>query len=279
MSIKYWYFLLPTLIISSNIFIDVAYATENNTTKIRWSYEGKTGPDYWGELSPNFTTCATGQLQSPINIPNKTTPVANSLLLHYEPTPMNIEKDGNTELYIGHTKTIINDGHTIQLNFPKSKHLESATYNGVLYHLVQFHLHTPSENQIQQHSFPLEIHFVHQNDQGQLLVLGVFVTPGAANSTLQEIIDHLPEKTGKNIAVPHTKINPINLIPSKNDYYSFEGSLTTPPCSEKVRWVVLSEPITASPEQITALKKAIGFNNARPIQPLHDRPILHSVEQ
>jgi carbonic anhydrase len=170
---------------------------------------------------------------------------------------------------------MINDGHSIQVNFPAKDIKETLTLAGKPYRLVQFHLHSPSENQWHGRSFPMEIHFVHQSSDGQLVVMGVFVNAGKQNTTFQQLMDHLPQSQGTSFLISGVSVNPANLLPTQRDYYEFDGSLTTPPCTEGVHWIVMAEPITASPAQINSLRNAAGGANARPVQPLHHRTISY----
>lgn len=255
--------------------INVHAETNDSSIKVQWGYKGNIAPARWGQLSPQFATCATGKEQSPINITRKIIKTAGVLGIHYQPAPMLIVDDGSTELMLGDTQTIVDDGHGIQLNFPNIK--EEVTWNDHAYHLVQLHIHTPSENAWHGQQFPLEIHFVHQGADGKVLVIGVLAKAGAANLALQKMIEHLPQEKGKVFPVQGEYINPYDLIPSKHNYFSFRGSLTTPPCTEGLQWVVMAEPLTASPAQIVALRKAANGANARPLQPLNGRQIFYST--
>ena len=199
-------------------------------------------------------------------------------MVKYQAAPMIIMENGITDLMVGGMQTLINDGHSVQLNFPASQSDEFIVLGDKSYHLVQFHFHSPSENMLHKESFPLEIHFVHQSDDGELAVIGVFVEDGQAgpNPVLQEIVDHLPNDQGQEHTIQGERINPAHLLPTKRDYYSFNGSLTTPPCSQNVQWIVMAHPITASSAQIVRLRREMGGANARPVQPLNGRVISYS---
>jgi carbonic anhydrase len=186
-------------------------------------------------------------------------------------------ENGLTELNIGGNQAIINDGHTIQANFHAKPVLESIRYAGNTYQLLQLHFHSPSENELNGESAPLEIHFVHQGPDGKVVVVGVLVKGGSFNPTLQSIIDHLPQPDGKEYIVDNEMINPQDLFPLDHDYYSFIGSLTTPPCLQGLEWIVMAGTITASPGQIAIIRKAIGGSNARAVQPLNHRVIAYSM--
>lgn len=269
------------LILMTAVFFSTALlaATNDSGIKTQWGYRGHTGPEFWGRLSPHFLLCGEGTSQSPINISKNDIQTANTLSLHYEPAPLVIMDDGNTELTIGTTQTIFNDGHTIQINFSgkQQRHANDfINFRGDTYQLVQFHFHSPSENQLNGDSAPLEMHFVHQGKKGKVLVIGVLIKGGGANPDLQDIIDHLPVADGKAHAIPGQTVSPSHLFPLDNDYYSFQGSLTTPPCTEGLQWVVMASTITASPAQIATIRKALGGTNARAVQPLNNRVIAYS---
>lgn len=238
-----------------------------------WSYTGKTGPDYWSKLDSSYRTCAIGKLQSPIDVKHTKPQRQNLLQLEYHPAPLQIIDDGLTTLNIEGRKTIVNTGHTLQLNFPENGPIETLSLAGSKYHLIQFHFHMPSENLINGTKYPLEIHFVHQNKHGEVVVAAVFVKEGQTNSTLEKILNNLPEKEKVLKIAKDVDIEPTDLTPKNHAYYGFDGSLTTPPCSEYVDWILMKDPIEASSMQIEQLRKAIGAENARPVQPLNNRVI------
>jgi carbonic anhydrase len=265
------------LVILGACFSSVAFATTDDSgAKIAWGYKGNIGPEFWGRLNSHFAICGSGKSQSPIDISKNDIEVSNTLTLHYQAAPMVLMDNGITDLTLGSKQTIFNDGHTIQVNFHDPKIRELIMYQGEQYHLIQFHFHSPSENQLNGDSAPLEIHFVHQGKNGKVVVIGVLVKGGAPNAALKTILDHIPEADGKEHVVQGEMINPVNLFPVDNDYYSFLGSLTTPPCSEGLQWIVMSSTVTASPAQIATLRKAIGGSNARSVQPLNNRIIAYS---
>ncbi|WP_394953879.1 carbonic anhydrase [uncultured Helicobacter sp.] len=213
-----------------------------------WGYNEHNGPSKWGEQYPE----CNGKEQSPINILTKNATSANNTL---------------SLAYKMDSKNIINNGHSVQVNFTQKG---GITYQGKEYKLVQLHFHTPSENTIDNVVYPLEMHLVHNDADGGLLVIGVLFEEGKAHSELQKIIANAPKKSGASGKL--TRINPENLLPKSRAYYAFDGSLTTPPCSQKVQWVVLGEPISASKKQIDALHK-IMHDNSRDVQPLNGREI------
>jgi carbonic anhydrase len=260
-----------------SLFSITTFAANDAATRIKWGYEGKNGPSHWGQLDPSFALCEKGKLQSPINIQKKVTDEEDSLLINYQPTAMLIMDNGPTYLMIGDTPLIINEGHSIQLNFPKNRAKENITFNGKTFRLVQLHLHTPSETKLRGKSFPLEIHFVHQGEHGTLAVIAVFVKTGDENMMLNKMINNLPATPGKPELLQGERIDPSNLLPDIKHYFSFTGSLTSPPCSEGVKWIVMEEYITASEDQINSLKEALHGHNARPVQSLNQREIQYSI--
>lgn len=254
-----------------------AYAQEDAAIKTKWGYKGNIGPSRWSELSPKFILCSEGKAQSPINITKKVKPSKQSLQINYAPAPLAIEKNAITSLNINNVQTLINDGHGVQVNFPQDI-TENIVFNKLRYQLIQFHIHTPSETTIQGQAYPLEIHFVHQGANGKVAVLAVLASGGAENSEIQTMLAHLPTDQGKEHVIAGQSINPAGLLPMNKNYYSFDGSLTTPPCSEGVAWLVLEKPITVTPAQIARLRQAVGGNNARGTQSLNGRTILYSTQ-
>lgn len=263
-------------LLTSLILGGFAYAADINDSgiKTQWGYVGNTGPERWGQLNPNFAVCDTGTRQSPINIPKKTIAAPASLKINYNPAQLYLLNDGPTSLMIGNVQTIYNDGHSVQVNFSNITK-ETISFDNTEYHLVQFHFHSPSENLLRSISQPLEIHLVHQSQDGKVAVLGIFVKAGEMNVELKKIIDHMPQDRNAIHEIQGEKIDPNGLLPAKTNYYSFAGSLTAPPCTEGLQWIVLAEPITASPAQILQIRNVID-NNARPTQRLQGRTINYS---
>jgi carbonic anhydrase len=255
----------------------MAAAVDEIPVKVKWNYTGQTGPAYWGKLNPEFSICANGKTQSPIDVPDLSQQAVfnqNKLTINYQSAPMVIVEDGTTNLMLNGQQTLVNTGHGVQLNFPSTQLKESITYNQTTYKLIQFHLHVPAENTLHGQTFPMEIHFVHQSDDGKIAVIGVLVQRGKANPALQRIVEHLPTVKKQEQTIQGEGINPAELLPQQRAYYSFAGSLTTPPCTEGLQWLLMADTITASPLQIAALKKAADGANARPIQKLNERKII-----
>ncbi|MGF1789285.1 carbonic anhydrase [Photobacterium profundum] len=215
-----------------------------------WSYTGEHGAEHWGE---SFATCGEGVNQTPIDI-NQTTQA--------ELTPLHLD-------YEGQVTELVNNGHTIQANLTGKNTL---TVDGKTFELKQFHFHTPSENYLKGKQYPLEAHFVHATDKGELAVVAVMFDVGPrSNNELTTLLGSIPDD-GQKVELKES-LNPADLLPRDREYYRFNGSLTTPPCSEGVRWFVMQEPQTSSKAQTEKLQEVMG-NNSRPLQPLNARLIL-----
>lgn len=217
-----------------------------------WGYSKENGPNKWGNISDDYKECSIGTNQSPIDIASSMAKqVKNELRLNYQ----------------ADSSDIINNGHSVQVNFKQNS---TISFKNVQYKLVQIHFHTPSENKINGKMYPLEMHLVHQNKSGNLLVIGIFFEEGKDNEMLNNIIAVAPKEKGKIVVL--NNINVTKMFPKSLGYFAFNGSLTTPPCSEKVQWVVLKNPISASKKQIESLH-TILHDNARDVQPINDRDI------
>lgn len=238
-----------------------------------WTYDGDSGPAHWGNLSPAYAACAKGSTQTPINVKTPLSQTKDIATIHYEPLPLDIIDDADTALTINKEKIVVNTGHSIQINNLNDASKEFLTYQGTTYHLVQFHFHTPAESQWNGFQYPMEIHFVNQNDDGKVAVIAVFVAAGGHNATLKTILDNLPEAANKEKIDKSILLNVKNLLPPHETLASFQGSLTTPPCTEGLQWLVYQHPIMAGSLQIQAMQKAIGHTNARPLQPLNKRSV------
>ncbi len=219
-----------------------------------WEYSGPHGPAQWGELSEEFATCSVGSNQSPIDIRKE-----------------NIVKADLTPLHLNYqvqTTEIVNNGHTLQINVEKGAYLE---VDGQRFELAQFHMHSPSEHTIDGDHYPLELHFVHYSPEGEVAVLGILFKEGERHPSVTRVEDVAPAK-GERAALRFalTDLVKKSEIPS---YYRYSGSLTTPPCSEGLRWFLWPALIEVSKEQIDAYVKLIG-HDARNVQPLHGRMVL-----
>ena len=229
-----------------------AFASEHNKES-HWNYNGENSPSNWGKLNPKFKTCSDGVNQSPIDLKNFIDANLTDIPFNYKST--------STE--------ILNNGHTIQVNIAKGSTIK---VDGILFELKQFHFHTPSENNINSKSFPLEAHFVHLSKDGKIAVVALMFKKGKKNKILENFWAKMPMKSGDKTKLLIEKLE--TLLPKSRDYYRFNGSLTTPPCTEGVRWIVLKEVATLSKAQIKKFTEVMGHSNNRPIQATNARMII-----
>jgi len=219
-----------------------------------WTYEGEEGPKHWGELDESFAVCGTGKSQSPIDVTTSDEQDLANISFHYQPSEVNI----------------LNNGHTVQVNYDAGSYME---LDGVRYDVVQFHYHAPSEHALNGKLFAAELHVVHKSADGTLAVVGIFFEEGAQNDALQAFVDNLPAEKS-DVKDAGVKINAAELLPTVQTTYRYSGSLTTPPCSEGVRWNLMTTPVEISSEQLSALETLFEEGNNRPVQPLNDRPLV-----
>jgi carbonic anhydrase len=218
-----------------------------------WAYTGHTGPAEWGAMNPDFATCKLGKHQSPIDIRSAKTADLPAIAFNYHPVPLDV----------------IDNGHTIQVNYAPGSWIDVG---GTRYDLVQFHFHKPSEEKIDGNAHAMVAHLVHKDAAGKLAVVAVLLDGGGANPTIETIWKNLPKEKEKDVVVPGASIDATALLPKDHGYYTFTGSLTTPPCSEDVRWLVLKEPLRIENAEIAQFGKIYPMN-ARPTQPANGRPI------
>lgn len=218
-----------------------------------WGYAGESGPEHWSKAKPEFSACA-GVNQSPINVTGAIDAELAAVGFQY--------KAGGHE--------VINNGHAIQVNVEPGSSIE---IDGIQFDLKQFHFHSPSENLINGKSFPLEAHLVHADKDGHLAVVSVVFDEGNANPVISAAWSQMPKSEGGKNTLP-TKVSAAGMLPADHDYYRYNGSLTTPPCTEGVRWIVMKKPMTVSKEQLLEFSRTLGFANNRPVQAVNARPIL-----
>ncbi len=219
-----------------------------------WSYEGATGPDKWGSLGGDGNVCSAGSQQSPVDITASLRADLPKLDIAWTKRP----------------DTIVNNGHTIQLNFTAGSRLRVGADT---YGLVQFHFHHPSEHLINGQSTPMEVHFVHATPAGAFGVIGVMMKAGKPNAAFAKIVATMPAQEGP--PVKADAIDPNALLPMRRGYYRYAGSLTTPPCAETVAWMLLTDPIEVAAADIDTFAKLFPMN-ARPVQKLNRRFVLRS---
>lgn len=218
-----------------------------------WTYDGHGGPAEWAELDPGFATCGLGKLQSPIDI--RGAKAADLPAIRFE--------------YRAEKPTIVDNGHTVQVNVAPGSAIEVG---GERFELLQFHFHKPSEERIDGQAHDMVVHLVHRDGAGHLAVVAVLLDRGSENPLLAALWQRLPQAKGQEVRLD-LELDATALLPADLGYYTFRGSLTTPPCSENVRWFVLKRPTTLGESQLATFGK-LYESNARPVQPLHDREIL-----
>jgi Carbonic anhydrase len=235
--------------------VAVAMTSVSAIAAAEWGYDGHTGPEHWGQLAEGYEACAIGVEQSPINLVAAEAHSAKGPQLELEWLPL--------------VPAMLDNGHTLEL---QANGLGGGTtYDGVRYELLQMHLHHQSEHAIDGEHAPLEAHFVHVAEGPKLLVVGVMLQPGEANEVLDYLLSLWPDGVG-DVVAGHAVVDLTALLPTRRASFRYQGSLTTPPCSQIVSWVVMAEPVEVSAEQIATFAARYP-NNARPLQPLHDRAL------
>jgi carbonic anhydrase len=228
--------------------------------EVHWSYDGEGGPANWSKLKPEYATCANGKRQSPIAIEDGDTlkGPAEPIQFRYEPSK----------------GTVTNNGHTIQVNVYGDN---SLTVRGTTYQLLQFHFHHPAEERVNGQGYPMVGHFVHRNELGQLAVVAVLLESGEANKLIENVWTYMPLDVNDSVRMPPDLINVNDILPRDQRYYQFMGSLTTPPCTEGVLWLVLKQPVSISRAQLRLFSQLYA-NNARPVQPGNGRAIRDAAQ-
>lgn len=224
--------------------------------KTYWSYDGPAGSAHWGDLDPAYAACKTGKEQSPIDIQQAEKADLPSLRFDYQSGPL---------------KYLINNGYTIRVNYHDAPGGGNFLVMGSKrYHLTQFHFHCPSEEWIQGKPYAMEAHLMHEAVDGSVVGVTVFLKAGAPNSTVGQIWAHMPKTKGNETEIPGANINPAGLLPRESSYFLYQGSVTAPPCTEGVTWIVLKVPVEISADQIAAFARLYP-HDVRPIQPLNGR--------
>ncbi|QBK04325.1 hypothetical protein DW355_05595 [Hylemonella gracilis] len=225
-----------------------------------WSYEGPGGPQNWHKLKPEYAMCGKGKIQSPIAIMDDDTlkGPAEPLEFSYKPSK----------------GTITDTGHSIEVKVYNTDNV--LTVRNTKYRLLQFHFHAPAEETINGQRFPLGAHFVHKNDMGQLAVVTVLFETGEPNALIEKVWTHMPLGPSDSVRMPPDLVNVYDILPKDQRYYSYFGSLTTPPCTEGVLWLVLKQPVQISPEQLYMYTQLYS-NTARPLQPRNSRTIRDAI--
>lgn len=219
-----------------------------------WSYEGDTGPANWGR-HPKWSQCGTGTRQSPIDLRDGMKVDLEPIVFDYRPSAFNV----------------VDNGHTIQVNVGAGN---TIALGGRAYELVQFHFHRPSEERINGKGFEMVVHLEHKDTEGKLAVVAVLLERGKAQNMIQTVWNNLPLEKN-DVVTPSIVLNVADLLPARREYFTYMGSLTTPPCSEGVLWMVMKEPVQASPAQMALFSRLYPLN-ARPIQANSGRVVKES---
>ena len=225
-----------------------------------WDYGKEHGPTSWGTLNTDWAICATGRHQSPIDLPSK--PPEVEAQAESKAATVNVAHGA-------HLASVLNNGHTVQVGYAGA---DTLAVSGRSYTLTQYHFHSPSEHTILGKNFPMEMHLVHQSKEGKLAVIGVLITEGKANAAFDPVWSKLPKHEGDDLKLGEVKVDVDQLLPARRAAYHYDGSLTTPPCSEGVEWLVMQQPIELSAAQIRMFRDVIEGNN-RPTQPRNDRVV------
>lgn len=228
-----------------------------------WSYEAADGPSMWGKLSSKWKACAVGRSQSPIDVAKASNAKLPALKAEYRPAELKI-------IHHDHMADVVNTGHSIQVNYTEGDKLKLGNEE---FELLQYHFHSPSEHTVGGKHYPMEMHMVHRSADKKLAVVGVFIEEGVANPAFDSVWSNLPAVRGMEHHLENVKVDVNRLLPQKTNTYRYIGSLTTPPCSEDVQWVIMTAPIRMSASQIEKFRNILKGNN-RPPQPLYGRAVV-----
>lgn len=242
--------LLPALALTAR------NAAQEPAPKHSWDYGDAFGPSHWGNLSPEFAKCKDGRHQSPVDIRNPQK--ADLPLIHFDYKPSSLH--------------IVDNGHTVIVNYAPGSFISVGSTR---YELKQFHFHIPSEEKINGKIFDMSVHLVHADVEGKLAVVAVLLQQGEDNPLIRELWKDFPSEKEKEEFLDRIEIDASHVLPADHGYYTFSGSLTTPPCTENVTWFVLKNPVTLSAAEIKQFSQ-VYRHNARPTQPLHNRTVQES---
>lgn len=222
-----------------------------------WEYSGERGPSQWGQMRRDYATCDLGRRQSPIDIVQTDKQKLPEIQFQYRPAPLRIA----------------NDGHTLRVRFANESRIVIGHES---YALQQFHFHVPSGDRVQGREYDMAAHLVHKSKAGRLAVVVVLFRQGEENATLASLWSRMPERAGGDRRFPDVTIDATRLLPATRGYYAYDGSLTAPPCTEGVYWMVLKQPLELSAGQLARFS-SIFPNNARPVQALNGRVVKESL--
>ncbi|MCU7837258.1 MAG: carbonic anhydrase family protein [gamma proteobacterium symbiont of Taylorina sp.] len=253
--IKYSYALLFSVLVTLPAWAG-ASEDASHQEAVKWSYSGATGPSHWGDLSPEYNTCKQGKNQSPVDISTSIPGKLDGIKMDYS-------------LLVA--ENIINNGHTIQVNIRSGGTIK---VDDKQFSLKQFHFHTPGENRVNGKSYPLEVHFVHVSDDNELAVVALLYQPGMTNRTLEPLLKKIPMNAGESKRLGAKDVELFERSKTIKNYARYNGSLTTPPCTEGVRWIVMRAMPSISRQQLDVFQRALKHPNNRPVQPLNARIII-----
>jgi carbonic anhydrase len=220
-----------------------------------WSYEGDSGPANWSKINVDWAKCGNGSRQSPIDIRDGMKVELEQISFDYHPSSFNV----------------VDNGHTVQVGVSGGNYI---TVQNRMFELQQFHFHRPSEERINGKAFEMVVHLVHRDAEGRLAVLALLLERGAPQATIQTVWNNLPLEKFETMQ-PTILLDPAEMLPVRRDYYTYMGSMTSPPCSEGVLWLVMKQPVQASPAQMALFSRLYPLN-ARPVQPASGRIIKES---
>ena len=238
--------------------VSLTASASADTANHGWTYTGEHGPAHWGAMSEAFHACESGRAESPINSESAKKAPADMprLKINYAPLPIDI----------------VNTGHAVQFNATPGT--DSISLGDQAYQLVQFHLHSPGEERFAGKENVMDAHLVHSSAGGKLLVLAVqFKLGDHPNPVIQAMLDRVPAEKGAEMKVSAVTVNPLDLLPKNTGYYTYSGSLTTPPCTEGVTWIEFKEPVSITKQQLDAMHYFYR-GNQRPVQALNEREIF-----
>ncbi|HEY3885998.1 MAG TPA: carbonic anhydrase family protein [Vicinamibacterales bacterium] len=227
--------------------------------KTHWSYSGPAGPEHWSRLDPDYAACG-GREQSPIDIVSPVKASLPAIRFFYTSSPL---------------EHLVDNGYTIRVNYDAAQRADVMVVGDIRYALTQFHFHRPSEELVHGVRYDMVLHLMHVAANGPVAGVAVFLKAGRPNAVVQQLWDHLPKTKGGEDNVPAVEIDPARLLPRDLTYYTYDGSLTAPPCTEGVTWFVLKTPVEISPGQIAAFAKRYP-HDIRPAQPLNGRVVRES---
>lgn len=238
-------------------YVKVTHAEKvSHTAASHWAYDGDGAPHAWGVIKEEYATCGDGKQQSPIDISAVTIGPLSEIEFKYKSTPLELS----------------HNGHTIQASYHTGSYI---TVGGKRYDLLQLHFHAPAEHTIGGKSYEMVAHLVHKAADGQLAVIGVMFKTGDKNKVIEKLWTHMPTESGQTNTVKNTRFNALDLLPVDLTYFNYAGSLTTPPCSEGVNWMVMATPASISAKQVKQFTDLFP-SSVRPVQPLNGRVVRAS---